>query len=198
MNPSRFDDLTKALATATSRRQALGRIGGTLAGSLLAAWPFTQALAAGGGNSACAHFCAEVFGADTPAARQCTSDAAHGKGLCSTCGSNADPSSICCTRNSRGFCSNYSPTLPCSCGTNQTCCNGTCSDCPCGQVMFHGACATPCSSDADCPCGSCGFAYPSGGKYCVGNVTGGNCETTSECPSGYICIIDGVMCVELC
>jgi hypothetical protein len=34
MEPSRFDDLTKALATATSRRQALKAIGAALGGAL--------------------------------------------------------------------------------------------------------------------------------------------------------------------
>src|SRR5205085_373859 len=35
MEPSRFDDLTKALATATSRRQALKTIAATTLGSIL-------------------------------------------------------------------------------------------------------------------------------------------------------------------
>jgi hypothetical protein len=34
MEPSKFDDLTKALATATSRRQALKAIGAALGGAL--------------------------------------------------------------------------------------------------------------------------------------------------------------------
>src|SRR5215469_14426606 len=123
MEPSKFDELTKALATATSRRQALRRIGGILGGTALAGLFPGLAFAS---NSACAHFCNAVFGADTPAAVQCTSDAAHGKGLCHTCGSSTPASSICCTRNSSGFCSSYSPTLPCACPTGQTCCGGTC------------------------------------------------------------------------
>src|SRR5436305_3286169 len=121
MQPSRFDDLTKALATATSRRQALRRIGGILGGTALAGLFPGLALAS---NSACAKFCNAVFGANTPAASQCTSDAAHGKGLCHTCGS-AAPSSICCTRNSSGFCSSYSG-AQCPCPSGQTCQNGSC------------------------------------------------------------------------
>ena len=35
MKPSRFDDLTKALATATSRRQALKAIAATTLGGIL-------------------------------------------------------------------------------------------------------------------------------------------------------------------
>ena len=34
MNPTRFDDLTKALAAATSRRQAIKAIGAALGGAL--------------------------------------------------------------------------------------------------------------------------------------------------------------------
>ncbi|HEX6482682.1 MAG TPA: hypothetical protein VF043_27885 [Ktedonobacteraceae bacterium] len=36
MDSSRFDELTKALATPTSRHQALRRIGGALTGAILA------------------------------------------------------------------------------------------------------------------------------------------------------------------
>src|SRR5689334_3389803 len=72
MDPSCFDDLTKTIATATSRRQALRRIGGILGGTALAALFPGLAFAS---NSVCAKFCAAVFGANTPAAKQCTSDA---------------------------------------------------------------------------------------------------------------------------
>jgi hypothetical protein len=72
MGQNRFDDLTRALATGLPRRQALKLLGG----SLLAALIPGSALAKGGGNSACAKFCAQVFGADTAAAKQCTSEGA--------------------------------------------------------------------------------------------------------------------------
>src|SRR5690348_9612209 len=73
---TRFDDLTRSLATSVSRRQVLRLLGG----SLLAAFVPERVLA-GGGNSNCAKFCAQVFGAHTPAADKCTSDAAHQTGL---------------------------------------------------------------------------------------------------------------------
>jgi hypothetical protein len=82
MSEHPFDDLARTLATGASRRGVLKAIGGAVLGSLVAAPP--QPVLAD--NSACAHFCASVFGADTRAAGQCTSDAAHGKGLCHTCG----------------------------------------------------------------------------------------------------------------
>lgn len=159
MEPSRFDDFTKALATSSTRRAALRRIGGIFAGVSLAGLFPGLAFA---NNSACAHFCAAVFGADTPAAGQCTSDAAHGKGLCSTCGSNADPSSICCVRNSSGFCSSYSATLPCSCGANQTCqADGTCQACRTCQDLFCDA-TNPCCPGLQC----CTYGNPSGEGFC--------------------------------
>src|SRR5947209_6113665 len=83
MDPMRFEELTKALATSTSRRRALRRIGGILGGTALAGLFPGLALAS---NSACAKFCNAVFGADTPAANQCISQAAHHQGLCYTCG----------------------------------------------------------------------------------------------------------------
>src|SRR2546425_11244609 len=81
MDPSKFDDVTKALATSTSRRQALRRIGGTLTGAILASLFPGRLLAS---TSACAHFCDAVFGADTPAADQCISDAAHHRACATT------------------------------------------------------------------------------------------------------------------
>jgi len=129
MEPTKFDDLTKTLATSTSRRQALRRMGGTLSGVLVASWPVGQVLAKGGGNSACAHFCASVFGADTPAADQCTSDAAHHKGLCYSCGpaSPTGSQSICCLENSDDTCSSYNGATCCT--LYQSCYHGVCESC---------------------------------------------------------------------
>ena len=127
MKPESFDAFTKWLATSESRRKALRQIGGSLGGGALAAALFPGLALAD--NSACAHFCASVFGADTPAADQCTSDAAHGTGLCYTCGS-ASPGGtkpICCPTNPDGTCSNYS---------SATCCSE-------GQVCQNGSCVTP-------------------------------------------------------
>ena len=70
MDHNRFDDLTRTLATSTSRRQALKLFGG----GLLAALVPGSALAKGGGNSACAAFCAKTQAnarAMPPRARAC-------------------------------------------------------------------------------------------------------------------------------
>ena len=82
MKPNIFDDMTKAIATATTRRQALRRIAGILGGTALAGLFPGLALA---DNSDCAHFCNSVFDPG-PDRGQCKSDAAHGTGLCYTCG----------------------------------------------------------------------------------------------------------------
>ena len=203
MDSTKFDGLTKALATPTSRRTALRRIGGAITGAILASWPFGHTLAS---NSACAHFCNAVFGADTPAAKQCISDAAHGKGLCHQCGS-ATPSSICCSRNSSGYCSSYSGAhCPCnatqcqkcdatagtcvsSCDTCSTCQSGTCaSSCASGQVcLSNGTCASPCTPGVPCSCGFC-FPDPSGADYCSPSGAGTNlCANDGQCNKGYFC-----------
>jgi hypothetical protein len=83
MDSTPFDDLTKALATSTSRRQALKALAATAIGSLLSLGGNGTTFAS---NSTCAKFCNAVFGADTAAANQCISDAAHHTGLCYTSG----------------------------------------------------------------------------------------------------------------
>src|SRR6478609_9204965 len=87
MDGMRFDELAKRLATGSITRRGLLRgLGSSVAGAGMAAITSGAARAARGGNSACAHFCAQVFGADTPEAGACTSQAAHGTGLCYQCG----------------------------------------------------------------------------------------------------------------
>ena len=118
MNHNRFDDLTRALAGSTSRRQALKLLGG----GLLAALVPGAALAKGGGNSACTNFCAQVFGANKREAGKCTSEAAKGKGLCYTCGPKSDGTQRLCGTTC------ISSTEPCNgiCPGGSKLCNGTC------------------------------------------------------------------------
>src|SRR6266571_6377594 len=126
MDSSRFDELTKALATATSRRQVLKAIAATTLGGIFGLGGADLALAK---NMTCAQWCAAVFGDNTPADEQCSAAAAHGKGLCYSCGPKSSgggvpPSSICCTRNTSGYCSSYSSTT--CCGSSATCLGGSC------------------------------------------------------------------------
>src|SRR5438067_8932055 len=231
MQPSNFDELTKALATSTSRRQALRTILGASIGGLLGIGGISTAFgrqrhrtritAPSGpkGNSNCAKWCAQVFGPNTSAAGQCASQAAHGTGLCRMCGT-ADPSSICCVRNTSGYCSGTSAArCPCdsaqcqtcdeqhgncvsTCSSSETCCNGTCaqccmdSDCT-GQKCCSGTCSQ-CSADSDCPSGQtcqngqCVCTPNCTGKTCGDDGCGGSC---GSCPSGQTCVSGQCMCV---
>jgi hypothetical protein len=122
MDPTKFDAFTKALATSTSRREAFRRIGAILGGTALVGLIPGVALA---DNSACAHFCNAVFGPG-PDRGKCTSDAAHGTGLCYTCGPSSPGGTqpICCPENSDGTCTSYSSATCCSDGT--VCMSGSC------------------------------------------------------------------------
>ena len=162
MNPSNIEELTKALANSTSRRQALKTITTAAIGGLLGLTSIGTAFGRhhrdsrskppGGqpSNKDCAHFCAAVFGANTPAAGQCTSDAAHNKSgnLCQQCGGNA--AAICCTK-SGGFCNGSVAGATC-CDGNQTCVGGSCCPndqacgsvcCPSGQFCFDTVVSEP-------------------------------------------------------
>lgn len=194
MEPTRFDDFTKTLATSTTRRAALRRIGGIFAGISLAGVFPGLAFAK---NSACAQFCASVFGADTAAAKQCTADAAHQKGLCYTCGPAAPAGhpalcdQVCCT--SGQTCQNGTCVTPCAanggtCSVDTDCCSGNCSNgicCGSGKVgLSNGTCATPCTSMC---CQGC-EQDTSGATYCRGDACNNtSCYTDSDCPIGQFC-----------
>jgi hypothetical protein len=163
MNPTVFDDLTKALAAAPSRRQALRWIGGILTGVSLAGIAPGVALA---DNSACAHFCNSVFDPG-PDRGQCTSDAAHGTGLCYTCGP-ASPGGnqpICCPENPDGTCTSYSSATCCTSG--KVCQKNQCVD-MCRDGIKDGQ-----ETDVDC-----------GGPVCNPCQNGKNCLINRDCVSG--------------
>ena len=119
MDRDTFDRLTRTLASGTSRRSLIhAAVASGLGALTIGGFGEAEAKRRGhkghgkghgngngngnghghkGGNSACAHFCHEVFsGSD---AGHCTSDAAHGTGLCFQCGPSApdggvDPSTL--------------------------------------------------------------------------------------------------------
>jgi hypothetical protein len=155
MREDRFDDVARVVASSTSRRQVLKIAAGATVGVL-----FARSGTALASNSACAHFCNDVFGEGTAAQSQCASQGAHHTGLCYSCGPNSpgggiSPSAICCTRNSGGHCTTYSSAT--CCPTGQTCQNGTCAA-VCSPI------GTPCPTvgpDSHCCSGQCGqFAGP--------------------------------------
>ncbi|HJT57730.1 MAG TPA: hypothetical protein VJ761_14610 [Ktedonobacteraceae bacterium] len=190
METNMFDEVTKALATSTTRRQALRRIGGILGGTALAGLFPGLALA---NNSPAAHFCNAVFGADTLAAQQCTSDAAHHTGLYynSSCGGN--PQSVCCPTNPDGTCTSYSSAT--CCGSGQTCTNGTCAT-ACAQLS-NGTQPTCCHSDNDC-CGGFCQTDVSGLTYCTNGPLLSPCNVDADCPLGQFCTNEALYLAGTC
>src|SRR5436305_4494913 len=167
MEPSRFDELTKGLAAATSRRQALKTIAATTVGSILG-----------------------LTGLRTAFAKPQCKPNGHGCGTNKQCCSGyCDPTTSLCA------CQPGTCTDTCPCPSGQNCCNGTCSDCPCGQVkLCDGSCATPCSDPGGSCSGSCGSGLCGphlggpGGPLCssdTGNST--LCFTDCDCSKVSCC-----------
>jgi hypothetical protein len=153
-----FDALARELARGLSRREALHRLAGGFAGALLATLGLERAgAAAPGGNSACAHWCHSLPpGPDTD---HCTSDAAHGQGLCYQCGPAAPAGH---------------PDLCSIAGLGATCCPATAPDC-CG-----GRCTNVLGDSSNC--GQCGMACAAGESCLNGQCTGDCPFCASLCP----------------
>jgi hypothetical protein len=123
---------------------------------------FSSAYAQGGGNSACAEFCAATFG-DTAQAGHCTSAAAHDQATspCSMCGPAAPQGhpEVCGTgTTSARCCPSGTPT----CCSNSLCVNLQSDNQNCGQCG-HG-CAGGTCQQGTCTCipsgGACDFGNP--------------------------------------
>ena len=211
MNPTKFDELTKELAKSTSRRQALRTIVTASIGGVVGLGAIRSVFGAGG-NSFCAQWCHAVFG-ETVAAGKCTSDAAHGTGLCVTCGTIA-PADICCVRGGDGFCIGGTVADTCGCDSDQcqTCdaTTGTCVGCPPGSTCQNGQCSCvpgTCGNFQDHRCGDlppfgcfCG-STAEGGSACwhddlCANVTG--CTTSADCPENSVCMVNTCCGVPVC
>jgi hypothetical protein len=147
MENQRFDDLARLVAAQPSRRQALKALVGVLVGGLFLQMDPERGFAA---NSACAHWCSTHFaGAD---ASRCTSDAAHGHGLCYTaCGPSGNGGKLCCGPG-------YATTTCCASGV-ATCLNGGC--CPNASVCG----AACCGSGSTCQSPHYYGFYSLGGYY---------------------------------
>ena len=177
MEPSRFDDLTKALATSTSRRQALKTIAATTLGSILGLSGIGTAF----GAPKCHR---NGLGCDTNS--QCCS------GYCA----NGEK----CTCPPAPACNSI-----CPCPSGQTCQNGQCvTPCeglqqPCtsaSQCCDTGQGKTTCESNSvavvccNTPGGSCSQGLDCcGGTYCVGGtcqcvLSGDGCFYNTDCCSG--------------
>lgn len=205
MDGNRFDELTRRLGGGHSRRGVLKGLGATALG-LAGLSRLGGAEAANLGNSPCAHFCAAVFGADTPAASLCTSQAAHGTGMCYTCGPAApagngmalcgtacvnlagDPNNcnacgnVCNSTNGTATCSGGVCGITCDAGFAN--CDGDVSngcETALDTVANCGTCGNACPTDAcnsaTCSAGACGTTPANEGGYCNGGV--GICESGS-------------------
>jgi hypothetical protein len=167
---NRFDELTKALAGGVSRREALRRLGGGLAGVLLASMGLGKAWSQSGSVD-CGSYCRARFAPGRVALRTCVhscEDCQAGGGI--VCGaSSAGGGAVTC----------------CSGGTASTCCSGACVNTAsdpnnCGGCA--GAGGSVCSSSQSCVSGSCCPAD---------RICNGTC-----CASGQVC--QGGQCVGCC
>ena len=222
MDPLAFDRLARTFSQSASRRRALaGLVGGALAavagvgeakhrhhrrGRATSGKPPSNP-GGPGGASACAQLCAALF-APGPDRGQCISDAAHGTGLCATCG--PDPRAVCCAK-TNGFCVSYATAGCCGGGctpdcTNKACgasdgCGGTCTTCPSGQVCRSGACLATCPGATSCLIGAGGCEPPgtclqttSGTTLCLDLTTNVPCATDADCGQrlgiGAVCVVN--------
>lgn len=205
MDGPTFDELTRALRSAATRRQAAGGLLGlglaALTGRELTdaarkhrgkhktQAPAASSQAKGAArctpNNACAHFCAAVFGADTPAAGKCTSDAIKCQGLCSATSGcltgkppRPNPQLVCCPG---GTCSDYASATCCAaaqvCLSDGTCCTKTtCAK----QGANCGSIGDGCGGKI-ASCGTC-----SGYDTCGGGGTPNVCGCTKKtCAKDY-------------
>jgi hypothetical protein len=205
MEQDRFDDLTRALARGTSRRQALKLLGGSLAGGLLAFLGVGEAAAdnlckpigkkcnktsqcCGVANATvtCNGTC--QVGACKAGFGNCDDNPANGcetplntNTNCGACGNACTEDQTC----QDGKCVSVCPPSPacsdtCHCDPGQTCVNGTCCS---GQV-----CGSTCCDFFETCCGStcCGF-----GQTCVNGTC---CFSSQVC--GSTCCGFGQTCVD--
>ena len=168
MEPSRFDDLTKALATSTSRRQALKTIAAATVGSILGLGRLSTAF----GAPKCHR---NGLGCDTNS--QCCSGYCQNGEKC-TC----PPAPACTTP----------PNNTCPCPSGQTCCSGTCTDLS-SDNNNCGSCGNKCDACSTCQSGTCVSSCASGqvclnGSCCA--ICGGAtcCGPTCTCCGPNCCI----------
>ncbi len=186
MEVQRFDELAKRLATPITRRQAFKALAAAALGGLLIRSGTGRAWAdEGDGNSACAHFCNNVY-PPGPGQGQCKSDAAQGQGICTVCGPAAPEGSgpICGVQTDSPFC----------CASGETCCNNTtCANLQ-TDVQNCGACGHACGQGQKCVAGVCKSTTCVQLAQPCNSATDTCCQTspgvTITCglePAGYFC-----------
>jgi hypothetical protein len=213
MESGRFDAVTRRLSTTSTRRGVLGVLTGVVSlglGEVAAKRRQRQRHAAtpqDGGNSACAQFCHTLFAPGSDRG-QCTSEAAHGQGLCVACG--GDARAVCCDK-SNGYCRSYATAGCCGGGCTPDCtdkacgasdgCGGTCTACPSGQVCLSETCLATCPGAVSCELGAGGCQPPatclqttSGTSVCLDLTTNVPCNTDADCGQrlgiGAVCVVN--------
>lgn len=213
MDPTRFDELTRALVTGTTRRRVLGGMLGALGGAL----GFGDAIAARCGNPGST--CTSVAG--------CCGALTCVAGRCQTPSAKHDPSARGCPIGQTrcgGACFDVN-TDDNNCGACGAVCSGVtplcsqgsciCTDisCPPGFICCNGSCvAGACCADSDCgACETCSGTHQClrdttrNGEHCSGGicVDGGCCasacgagDSLTCCAAGATCTSDGICCAS--
>jgi len=160
MEPSRFDDLTKALATSTSRRQALKTITATTLGSILS-----------------------LAGIGTVFAKSTCKANGHG------CGNNKQCcSGFCDQTTSTCACKPGTCNSVCTCPSGQLCSGGQCV-CPPGAIQLcNGTCATNCFSTGCSNSCQCVQDAAAGNYYCAQGAASQGCSSDCDCRIGEFCV----------
>ena len=193
----RLDELAKSLADRGHTRRGVLKLGAGALGVMAAALlPGRLRAAPGepGGNSACAHFCPDVF--QGPDAGHCTSDAAHGTGPCvrcaadvtRICGKVTTPDQlVCCVPKEETCCVDPTTGQGTCCKRGTTCCRktGKCFSCPPGQVPNQDTCTCGCP-DAQVPCGE--KCCPPGTRCCLSPTGAVACCTDNQ----FCCVTQGI------
>lgn len=148
----RFDTLAKSLAGSISRREALSRVGGGIAGLLLATVGLGRAWSAPATNSQCEDFCRSTCGISPGGGN------AFGKCVssCEAC-VNSTGSRPCGCPASLGadvVCTNccIQPGSSTHCTSSSDCCSGVCRERGSVCCLETGC---PCTSDSQCCSGFC-------------------------------------------
>jgi hypothetical protein len=206
-----FDELAKSLAEAVSRREALRRLGGGLAGVLLGSLGLGKAW---GQNPNQSHFgalcqdcCRDKVRAG-PRMRPCLGACEACQGDCGrVCASPTSDNVVCCApgnqccrggctdvsidSNNCGTCDRACPTGAVCCDNGRGCCPRTnetdCCDGECVNLLVNGAhcgrCHNRCSTAVGTTEVCCNGVCCDPGQACV-NGHCAECQETADCPTG--------------
>jgi hypothetical protein len=176
-----FDELAIRLASGSvSRRKALRMMGAALVGGAMASIPGMAwaAKGGGGGKSSCAKYCTSLFGGDTAAQAECTSQGTKGTGPCYSCTPGVGPGP------------NFTPNCiaPHTKFNDDTCQCECPTECPPGELPECSSCE--CISSTTCPPNIASICLFFGGQGCcpIFKSQFGGCLDNDVCvPQGTTC-----------